>query len=59
MKLLQLGIVYTSLCAVIAMVACSGEDANESEGARPQASTGANVVEKALDAGGGTSDAAP
>jgi hypothetical protein len=60
MKLSKLGLLYMSLCAIVAAVACSSEEANESSD-RLEASgdpSGTVVVEKATDAGVITSDAA-
>lgn len=60
MKFSKLGILYVSLCAVVAAVACSGE-ANDVEPAARAASGNSNdavVVEKAVDGGVTTSDAA-
>jgi hypothetical protein len=62
MKLSKLGILYVSLCAVITAVACSGEDASDSDPAQRAASGSASdtvVVDKAVDGGVTTSDAAP
>jgi hypothetical protein len=81
MKMSKLCIVYASLCAIIAVVACSGEsesandlgaattrassgsEASGSEASGSEASgtelSGTSVIDKALDGGATTSDAAP
>jgi len=61
MKLSKLGILYVSLAAIVAAVACSGEEANDAERASPAANGTSNdtvVVDKAVDGGVTTSDAA-
>ena len=57
----KLGILYVSLGAVVAAVACSGEEANDAERSTRTADGNSNdtvVVEKAVDGGVTTSDAA-
>ena len=63
MKLSKLGVLYVSVGAVVAAVACSGEEASDVDRSAPAAvrseSSSTVVVEKALDGGVTTSDAAP
>jgi hypothetical protein len=62
MNLSKLGILYVSLGAIVAAVACSGEEANDARSttsSETRPSSSGVVVEKAIDGGASTSDAAP
>jgi len=63
MKMSKLGFLYASLCAIVAIVACSGGNEAETQSTGSQAtlseSSGATVIDKEVDGGVTTSDAAP